>query len=156
MSNPISTLPNATELEEDRPELEVDDLDIASETELEVDAPEDAPKRKTSPAEIETADKDDKPSRGGSGLLILVLTGLLLGSVAINLKQSRDVANLEARSSEYEQALAAAVERIDSETARADRAEAALDRVDSAVDLVNERVLGLQDALDGLREATLR
>ena len=55
-----------------------------------------------------------------------------------------------------EQALAAAVERIDSETARADGAEAALDRVDSAVDLVNERVLGLQEALDGLREATLR
>ena len=117
MSNPISTLPNATELEEDRPELEVDDLDIASETELEVDAPEDAPERKTSPAEIETADEDDKPSRGGSGLLILVLTGLLLGSVAINLKQSRDVANLEARSSEYEQALAAAVERKPPSTA---------------------------------------
>lgn len=156
MSNPISTLPNATELDEDRPELEVDDLDIASETELEVDAPEDAPERETSPAETETAGKDDKPSRGGSGLLILVLAGLLLGSVAINLKQSRDVAHLEARSSEYEQALAAAVERIDSETARADGAEAALDRVDSAVDLVNERVLGLQEALDGLREATLR
>ena len=136
MSNSISTLPNATELEEDRPALEVDDLDTASET--------------------ETAGKDDKPSRSDSGLLILVLAGLLLGSAAINLKQSRDVANLEARSSEYEQALAAAVERIDSETARADRAEAALDRVDSAVDLVNERVLGLQDALHGLREATLR
>ena len=136
MSNSISTLPNATELEEDRPALEVDDLDTASET--------------------ETAGKDDKPSRSDSGLLILVLAGLLLGSAAINLKQSRDVANLEARSSEYEQALAAAVERIDSETARADRAEAALDRVESAVDLVNERVLGLQDALDGLREATLR
>ena len=136
MCNSISTLPNATELEEDRPALEVDDLDTASET--------------------ETAGKDDKPSRSDSGLLILVLAGLLLGSAAINLKQSRDVANLEARSSEYEQALAAAVERIDSETARADRAEAALDRVDSAVDLVNERVLGLQDALDGLREATLR
>lgn len=136
MSNSISTLPNATELEEDRAALEVDDLDTASET--------------------ETAGKDDKPSRSDSGLLILVLAGLLLGSAAINLKQSRDVANLEARSSEYEQALAAAVERIDSETARADRAEAALDRVESAVDLVNERVLGLQDALDGLREATLR
>jgi len=158
MSNPISTLPNASEPDEDRPELEVDDLDTASETELEVDAPEDAPDTEASEAgtETETPGKDEKPSRGGSGLLILVLAGLLLGSVAINLKQSRDVANLEARSSEYEQALAAAVERIDSETARADGAEAALDRVDSAVDLVNERVLGLQEALDGLREATLR
>ena len=37
-----------------------------------------------------------------------------------------------------------------------DGAEAALDRVDSAVDVVNERVLGLQEALDGLREATVR
>ena len=77
-----------------------------------------------------------------------MLTGLLLGSVAINLKQSQDVANLEARSSG--RAGARRGERIDSETARADRAEAALDRVGSAVDLVAS-VLGLQD-IDGLRE----
>ena len=144
MSNPISILPTADEPEDDRPELEVDDLDTAAATELEVDEPEfaDGP--------------DSTEKKGRSGLVLLVLAGLLLGSIAINLKQSRDVANLEARSSEYEQALAAAVERIDSETARADGAEAALDRVDGAVDLVNERVLGLQEALDGLREATLR
>ena len=156
MSNPISTLPNATEPEDDRPELEVDDLDAAAETTLEVDdsdADEAAP---TDLSAAETPGEEEKSSRGGSGLILIVLAGLLLGSVAINLKQSRDVATLEARSSEYEQALAAAVERIDSESARADGAEAALDRVDSAVDVVNERVLGLQEALDGLREATIR
>ncbi len=149
MSNPISTLPTADEPQEDRPELEVDDLDTAAATELEVDEPEvsDGP---------DTTVGDSTEKKGRSGFVLLVLAGLLLGSIAINLKQSRDVANLEARSSEYEQALAAAVERIDSETARADGAEAALDRVDGAVDLVNERVLGLQEALDGLREATLR
>ena len=147
MSNPISTLPNATEPEDDRPELEIDDLDAAAETVLEIDEPE---------AEADATTGDSTESKGRSGLVLLVLAGLLLGSIAINLKQSRDVANLESRSSEYEQALAAAVERIDSETARADGAEAALDRVDSAVDLVNERVLGLQEALDGLREATVR
>ena len=149
MSNPISILPTADEPEDDRPELEVDDLDTAAATKLEVDEPEmaDGPGSTVG---------DSTEKKGRSGFVLLVLAGLLLGSIAINLKQSRDVANLEARSSEYEQALAAAVERIDSETARADGAEAALDRVDGAVDLVNERVLGLQEALDGLREATLR
>ncbi|MGB0621650.1 MAG: hypothetical protein ACPGVZ_19480 [Myxococcota bacterium] len=149
MSHPISTLPTADEPEEDRPELEVDDLDTAAATELEVDEPEmaDGP---------DSTVGDSTEKKGRSGFVLLVLAGLLLGSIAINLKQSRDVANLAARSSEYEQALAAAVERIDSETARANGAEAALDRVDGAVDLVNERVLGLQEALDGLREATLR
>ena len=149
MSNPISTLPNATEPEDDRPELEVDDLG-ATEPVLEVDEPE------SSQEAAAPSTSDDTESKGRSGLILLILAGLLLGSVAINLKRSRDVANLEARSSEYQQALAAAVERIDSETARADGAEAALDRVDSAVDLVNERVLGLQEALDGLRDATVR
>lgn len=152
MSNPITTLPNTTEPEDDRPELEVDDLDAAAETVLEVEEAAEAPTETSA----ETTSEEEKSSRGRSGLILIVLAGLLLGSVAINLKQSRDVATLEARSSEYEQALAAAVERIDSETARADGAEAALDRVDSAVDLVNERVLGLQEALDGLREATVR
>lgn len=81
---------------------------------------------------------------------------ILVGSIAINLKQSRDVASLEGQNAEIEQALSAAVERIDIETARANGAEAALERVDSAVDVVSERVRGLQDALEGLREATLR
>ena len=74
----------------------------------------------------------------------------------VNLKQSGDVGRLEAERAELQQAVDAAVERIDSETLRANGAEAALDRVDSAVDVVNERVLGLQEALDGLREATVR
>jgi hypothetical protein len=104
----------------------------------------------------EPATTDRASARTGSSLLALALGALLLFSVAINLKQSRDVAQLEARSGEYQQALAAAVERIDAEAARADGAEAALDRVDLAVDVVNERVLGLQAALDQLREATVR
>ncbi len=114
-------------------------------------------------ASVETTATGPEPSttdrasaRTGSSLLALALGALLLFSVAINLKQSRDVAQLEARSGEYQQALAAAVERIDAEAARADGAEAALDRVDLAVDVVNERVLGLQAALDQLREATVR
>jgi hypothetical protein len=106
--------------------------------------------------EAEAAPAEPRRARSGVGLLALVLGALLLISVAINLKQSRDVANLETRSQEYQQALAAAVERIDSEAARADGAEQALDRVDLAVDVVNERVLGLQEALDQLREATVR
>ncbi len=153
MSNPISTLPNAdletesTDLaEEERPELEVDETLGDEPPALEIDE-EPTP---------DAAAAEPTESRGRNGLILLVLAGLLLGSVAINLKQSRDVAGLEARSSEYQQALAAAVERIDGEAARADSAEAALDRVDNAVDVVNERVLGLQEALDGLREATLR
>lgn len=79
-----------------------------------------------------------------------------MGSVAVNLKQSRDVAALATQSAEFEQALGAAIERLDVETSRANGAEAALGRVDTAVDLVNERVMGLQEALDGLREATVR
>ena len=150
MSNPISTLPNAApeteSTEDERPELEVDETFGDEPPALEID--EDP--------EPERAAAEPSGSRGRNGLILLILTGLLLGSVAINLKQSRDVAGLEARSSEYQQALAAAVERIDSEVARADSAEAALDRVDSAVGVVNERVLGLQQALDGLREATVR
>lgn len=160
MSNPISKLPNAdrepeendasvedASLEGDRPELEVDPLDPALPPMLEVDGENEA---------SEDQESDASESGGWSGLIVLVLAGLLLGSVAINLKQSRDIAGLESRSSEYEQALAAAVERIDGEASRADSAEAALDRVDSAVDVVNERVVGLQEALDGLREATVR
>lgn len=161
MSTPISSLPDhspdeeheaqgeqaiATDREEDRatPEAGSGDPTPASNGDVRNSggaAPASAEARRTG---------------GRSGLTILVLVGLLLGSIAINLKQSRDVSTLEARSSEYQQALAAAVERIDSETARADGAEAALDRVDGAVDLVNERVLDLQQALDGLREATVR
>ncbi len=118
-----------------------------TETETEPDATATGP---------EPATTDRASARTGSSLLALALGALLLFSVAINLKQSRDVAQLEARSGEYQQALAAAVERIDAEAARADGAEAALDRVDLAVDVVNERVLGLQAALDQLREATVR
>ena len=104
----------------------------------------------------DAADEAPSEKRTGTSLIALVLAGLLLGSIALNLNQSRQVSNLEARSGEYQQALAAAVDRIDSEASRADGAEAALTRVDVAVDVVNERVLGLQEALDGLRDATVR
>ena len=156
MSNPISTLPNSEQADGPRPadqgtDTEVEDVRI--ESALEVDAQDE--NTATASADASTGSEESKsPAR--TGLVILILAGLLLGSIAINLKQSRDVAGLESRSTEYQQALAAAVERIDSETSRADGAEAALGRVDSAVDLVNERVVGLQEALNGLREATLR
>ena len=110
----------------------------------------------TADANEDATEEAPSEKRTGTNLIALVLAGLLLGSIAINLNQSRQVSNLEARSGEYQQALAAAVDRIDSEASRADGAEAALTRVDVAVDVVNERVLGLQEALDGLRDATVR
>jgi hypothetical protein len=155
MSNPLT--PIDAERDDDR----VGDLDLLEETvdetrdetdEAETAASEAAP----TDDEPESSPAEPRKSRSGMGLIALVLGALLLVSIAINLKQSRDVATLESRSQEYQQALAAAVDRIDSEAARADGAEQALDRVDAAVDVVNERVLGLREALDQLREATVR
>ena len=174
MSNPISSLP---EKPEDESALEVEDLldeqppaSLAGfETASQDDASDDDEKtlqetEETSSEAPAAADEagiaaeeaPEKKRSGRMGLLALVLAGLLLVSVAINLKQSGDVGRLEAERAELQQAVDAAVERIDSETLRANGAEAALDRVDRAVDVVNERVLGLQEALDGLREATVR
>jgi len=160
MSNPISTLPNAESSDVSEDTSNVAEID-STETPIEVDeesavSADTAETEDTETAAEEVEPNEERDSRGRTGIVILILAGLLLGSVAINLKQSRDVSKAEARSSEYQQALAAAVERIDAETVRADGAEAALDRVDSAVDVVNERVLGLQEALEGLREATVR
>lgn len=170
MSNPISSLPEKPDDEpliegEEEPALEVEDLldenPPASLTDFETTASDtsdasdasDASASESSPAAESTAEETGS-NRGG--LLLLVVAGLLLVSIAINLKQSGDVGRLEAERAELQQALDGAVERIDVETARANGAEAALDRVDRAVDVVNERVLGLQEALDGLREATVR
>lgn len=157
MSTPISTLPNTDAKE---PELEVDEIledDLEKPlTEVEASDSSEAGSEADS-AESQTSEETESAeSSRGWGLVALILAALLVGSVAINLKQSRDVAALEEQSAEFEQALDAAVERIDVETSRADGAESALGRVDGAVDLVNERVLGLQEALDGLREATVR
>jgi hypothetical protein len=157
MSTPISTLPKT---DSNEPELEVDEVleDELEKPLTEVEASEtDETGAAADEAESEaTEETESAESSRGWGLVALILAALLVGSVAINLKQSRDVAALEEKSAEFEQALDAAVERIDVETSRADGAESALERVDSAVDLVNERVLGLQEALDGLREATVR
>jgi len=151
MSNPISALPDTdATTHHDEPEVAVDEF---------LDEDSSTAEQATENGSSETPYSADLPadeSKGRSGLIALILAILLVGSVAINLKQSGDVASLEAKSSEFERALTAAVARIDLETARADGAEAALQRVDSAVDVVNESVLGLQDALDGLREATIR
>ncbi len=180
MSNPISTLPNANtnadanaNPNKNEPVLEVDEfLDgDDSAAPLEVDPiepiedgvadgePIPSGEESASHESDRSADSLEAPSReakGRSGRIVLILGVLLVGSLAINLKQSRDIAALDSANSEFAQALTAAVERIDVETARANGAEAALARVDSAVDVVNERILGLQDALDGLREATVR
>jgi len=157
MSTPISTLPKT---DSNEPELEVDEVleDELEKPLTEVEASEtDETGAAADEAESEAAEQTESAeSSRGWGLVALILAALLVGSVAINLKQSRDVAALEEKSAEFEQALDAAVARIDVETSRADGAESALERVDSAVDLVNERVLGLQEALDGLREATVR
>ena len=149
-----------TDLAANGPALETDPIE-SDETEeadkdlIEVEANDDTEAAdEANPTQAATA--EPQTSSPGRSMLALVLGALLLVSVALNLKQSRDVANLDARSQEYQQALGAAVDRIDSESARADGAEAALDRVDTAVDVVNERVLGLQQALDQLREATVR
>lgn len=171
MPNPISTLPNPKADRTD-PELEVDELlgDDASATRLDTDPIESDDDLEVvrlstgfgaDPTRdgIDTEDSAAPPkqeSKARYGLIALVLGVFLLGSFAINLKQSRDVASLEIQNAEFEQALGAAVARIDSETARANGAEAALGRVDNAVDVVNERILGLQEALDGLRAATTR
>jgi hypothetical protein len=154
MSNPLSSLPNP-HAAENEPELEVDDL-------LDGDISSSESNSSASDLEVETADTASpsaevpSESRSRSSLIALILAGLLIASIAINLKQSRDVAMAEAQSGELERALSTAIERIDFETARANGAEAALDRVDTAVDVVNEQILGLQNDLDGLREATVR
>jgi len=144
----------SADLSADGPELETDEDGDADKDLIEVGA--DATGAADEAASTDAEKVEPKASKSGRSMLALVLGVLLLVSVAVNLKQSRDIANLDARSQEYQQALGAAVERIDSESARAEGAEAALDRVDSAVDVVNERVLGLQEALDQLREATVR
>lgn len=156
MSNPISTLPGVN-VPNDEPKLEVDGpFDTAESPPLEVDEIEEASEPSVEDSEPVPGEADTGQSKSRMGLIALVLAVLLVGSIAINLKQSRDVATLETQSAEIEQALDAAVERIDVETARANSAESALDRVDGAVDIVNEQVLGLQEALNGLREATAR
>jgi hypothetical protein len=120
------------------------------------DAPESKPPS-SHPQPAEPDREGDVPTeKSGRGLIVLALAALLLGSVAINLKQSRDLSVLETRSQEYQQALAAAVERIDTETARAEGAEAALSRVDDAVALVNQQMVGLGQALEQLRRSTQR
>ncbi|MBJ20661.1 MAG: hypothetical protein CL933_14735 [Deltaproteobacteria bacterium] len=181
MSNPISTLPeDESKSERHEPGLEVDEI-IDGDTsvpllefdaiepdfepsqdpsaDLSTDATMDGHEAFGATDEVGTQDSvtpSADASRRRSGPVALLLAALLLGSVVINLKQSRDVATLEMQSAEFERALSDAIERVEIETARADGAEAALERVDGAVDVVNSRVLGLQEALDGLREATLR
>ncbi|MEZ4353716.1 MAG: hypothetical protein R3F16_08635 [Myxococcota bacterium] len=111
-----------------------------------------------SPTEETTGSRvvDDSASQGGSrtGVLLVVLAVLLLGSLALNLKQTRAVGALERKSEEFQTALTTAVERIDQETARADAAESRLRGITGAVDTVNDRIASLQEALDALRAAT--
>ena len=153
MSTPITTIHKAAE---DTTVDAASNLESAAESSVEETTAAEASSLAEEANDASEEAPAPKGKKTGSSLLALVLAGLLLGSVAINLKQSREVSNLESRSGEYQQALAAAVDRIDSESARADGAEDALGRVDSAVDVVNERVLGLQEALEQLREATVR
>ena len=93
-------------------------------------------------------------SMGGWLWGFVVLAVLLLGSLALNLKQTRAVGALERKSEEFQTALTTAVERIDQETARADAAESRLRGITGAVDTVNDRIASLQEALDALRAAT--
>ncbi|MFK7898623.1 MAG: hypothetical protein AB8G23_22510 [Myxococcota bacterium] len=105
----------------------------------------------SAPAPAPTAQKQS----GGKGLAIFL--GLLLaGSVAFNVKQSRDLAVLNSTNEQFELALTAAVDRIDVETIRAESAEATLGGIDGAVQTVNERVEGLLEALTALSEATAK
>ncbi len=160
MSNPISKIhPERTQ--QDELEVGVDataeeELSAGTSSPIEDATPIEQAPDPSEPAVADAAEQTEWSSRGGFGLATVVLAALLLASVAVNLKQSRDVAALEQKSAEAEQALDAAVARIDAETFRANNAEAALDRVDSAVDVVNEQLVGLQEAIAGLREATVR
>lgn len=169
MSNPISNVTSipsakkATANAEQAPELEIDGpIDASSPPPLlEVDSEDDANPVSGSPSSTQTkgapaADTQAAPqkSRSGMGLLALVLGLLLAGSIAFNLKQSRDLATLADTNNQFEMALTAAVDRIDVETGRADSAEATLGGIDGAVDTVNERVAALLEALTALSEAT--
>lgn len=157
MSNPVSSLSESTNAS---PRPDADEPAAGSETplaEVTADAEPDAePEAEPDADESLDAEEEEERSSGFLGVVAILLGLALIVSVAVNLKLSRDVATISAQSQELERALGSAVERIDVEAARAASAEAALDRVDSAVDVVNERVLGLQEALDQLREATVR
>ena len=161
MSNPISKL-SSTSRPSDATDVDsaaANPLHASKEVRAIAQVEDDELEADTEDAASQDADESEASadeSKGRMGLIALVLAVLLLGSIAINLKQSGDVASLELKSAESEQALGAAIERIDLESSRANGAEAALNRVDVAVDIVNERALGLQEALDQLREATVR
>ena len=157
MSPPLTSLPTAsTEPDAPEPTAEAQEIQFPRD-DAETDAPgSQDPPSKTHHAEAPRPAEGEKADKSGRGLITLALAVLLLGSVAINLKQSRDLSILEIRGQEYQQALAAAVERIDAEVARADGAEAALGRVDEAVSVVNQQMVGLSQALDHLRDATQR
>lgn len=153
MSNPVSSLSESTNAS---PRPEADEPAAGSETPLAEVTADAEPDAEPDADESLDAEEEEERSSGFLGVVVILLGLALIVSVAVNLKLSRDVATISAQSQELERALGSAVERIDVEAARAASAEAALDRVDSAVDVVNERVLGLQEALDQLREATVR
>ena len=172
MSNPISkitSIPSATsaaKTAEQAPELEIDGpIDPSSAApKLEVDPKDAAAKTSGKPASVSggasvgKTEKAPTPKKGrsGMGLLALLLGLLLAGSVAFNLKQSREIATLADTTEQFEMALTAAVDRIDVETVRAANAEARLGGIGGAVDTVNERVASLLEALAVLSEATAK
>jgi len=108
----------------------------------------------TSLDETETTQDEPVESGKGSGRLALVLTVLLLASVAINLLQWRAQTRVVALADDYEVALTMAVEKLDEQTVRALSAEGTLSNVDTAMDSVRDRIAGLQEALAELATAT--
>ncbi len=172
MPNPISnvtSIPSASkaaENAEQAPELEIDGpIDPSSPPPLlEVDSNEDSATASLAPSPTPSSEGGSaantaatpKKGRSGMGLLALVLGLLLVGSVAFNLKQSRDIATLADTNEQFEMALTAAVDRIDLETVRAESAESALGGIGGAVDTVNQRVAALLEALTALGEAAAK
>ena len=169
MSNPISNItkiPSASKnagqsaSADNAPELEIDGpIDPSSPPPLLELDPEDAePAASTQTASSSNASPSaaatPQKKRGGMSLVAIVLGLLLAGSVALNLKQSHDLATQADTNTQFEMALTAAVDRIDVETVRADDAEATLGGIDGAVDTVNDRVASLLEALTALSEAT--
>jgi hypothetical protein len=96
---------------------------------------------------------EKKKGRSMGGLAIL-LAVLLLGSIALNVRQATVTETLSVENQRFSFALNEAVATLDQETARANSAESALGGITGAVDNVNNRIEALQQALGELRAAT--
>jgi hypothetical protein len=164
MSTPISQNPDSqnpsdeleTDIEESIEASAIDEIESPTpERILEEVAPLEADDFASEEPIEETETPQEAPSRSsaGSGRLALVLTVLLLASLAVNFLQWRAQSRVTALADDYEIALTQAVEKLDEQTVRALSAEGTLSNVDTAMEAVRDRIAGLQNALDELAAA---